>query len=126
MSRFDSKSVSDKKVKLALQDSQLRIQAMSLIHETLYGSDNLSSINMKSYLLRLIRSLEQSYANNLGKVKIVVETSDIVLGVKYATPLGLIVNELVSNSYKYAFPDGRKGQIKMQLQVIDSSRIELV
>ena len=123
--KMQMRSTDDKKTETALQDSQLRIQAMSYIHETLYGSDNLSSIEMKNYFLRLLSSIEQSYSNNMGRVKTIVDAGEITLGVKQATPVGLIINELVSNSYKYAFPDDKEGEINLQLTESDHE-IEMI
>ncbi len=123
--KLQMRSTDDKKIKTALEDSQLRIQAMSFIHETLYGSEDLSSIDMKSYLLRLIGSIEQSYQKNIGKVKTIIDASNIILGVKQVTPLGLIVNELLSNSFKYAFPYVGEGEIKIVLRKKEDGQIKL-
>ncbi len=118
-------SIDDKKTQEALQDSQFRIQAMSFIHQTLYDSDNLSMINIKAYLLRLLGMLSESIIIDPSKVKINVEVEEINLSVEQATPMGLIVSELVSNSMKYAFPDDGEGEITIKLQTDDQLGIEL-
>ena len=88
---------------------------LNLVYETLYSSDNLSSISMNNNLLSLLDSIQQSYSNTIGKVKITIDTGNIVLDISQATPLGLIINELVSNSFKYAFDNKKEGQINLQL-----------
>jgi PAS domain S-box-containing protein len=108
------KNVTDKKAKEALQDSQSRVQTMSMIHETLYRSDSLSSIDMQTYFTDLGRIIIQSY-NVSGKAILKVKAEHIFIGVKQASPLGLIVNELITNSLKYAFPDDKKGEVKISL-----------
>lgn len=102
-------------IKEILQDSRARVQAMSTIHEMLYQSENLSSIKMQPYLLRLGRMVLQNYGIH-SQPELKIETDDVVLEVKQASPLGLIVNEFLSNTLKYAFPDGEKGHIRITLQ----------
>jgi len=108
-------SVTDEKAKEALQDSQNRVQTMSMIHEALYRSDTLSTIDMKTYLSELGRIILQGYTVG-DKVNLNIETDGILIGAKQASTLGLIVNELITNSLKYAFPDDRQGEIKIGLQ----------
>jgi two-component sensor histidine kinase len=116
--------LSDKEAKEALQDSQNRVQTMSMIHETLYRSDNLSAIDMKTYLSELGRIIFQSY-NLSGKVTLKIEAEGILIGVKQASPVGLIVNELITNSLKYAFLDGREGEILLELKSNNENGVEL-
>jgi PAS domain S-box-containing protein len=117
------KSITDKKAKEALQDSQSRVQTMSMIHETLYRSDNLSSIDMQTYFTDLGRIIFQGY-NVSGKAILKVKAEHIFIGTKQASTLGLIVNELITNSFKYAFPENQKGEIIINLQKIED-QIEL-
>ena len=116
--------LSDKAAKEALQDSQNRVQTMSMIHETLYRSGNLSAIDMKTYLSELGRIIFQSY-NLSGKVTLKIEAEGILIGVKQASPVGLIVNELITNSLKYAFLDGREGEILLELKSNNENGVEL-
>ncbi len=116
-------SITDKKAKEALQDSQNRVQTMSMIHETLYRSDNLAAIEMQTYLSELGRIILQGYS--VGKINLDIESENILIGVKQASPLGLIVNELITNSCKYAFPEMQESKIKISLRKIEG-QIELI
>lgn len=116
--RLQATNFEDERFKTALMDSQNRVQAMSLIHETLYQTKSLSSININSYLSRLARTVVQSYTVS-GRIRLNVEAEDISMPIKQASPLGLIIAELISNSTKYAFPDHQKGDIVIKLRKVD-------
>ncbi|MBT3226099.1 MAG: response regulator [Bacteroidetes bacterium] len=118
-------NVSDEKAKEALQDSQNRVQTMSRIHETLYRSDNLSAIDMKTYLSELGATILQGYTNS-GNVNLKVKAENIMIEVRQASSLGLIANELITNSIKYAFPDDRKGEIVLDLKSNEENEVELI
>ncbi|QHS59245.1 sensor histidine kinase [Chitinophaga agri] len=93
---------------LAIQESQNRIHAMSLIHQKLYHDENVSSVSMNTYLPELIQYLRQSY-NVKNDVSFQVQVDAVALDVSQAIPLGLIVNEAVTNAIKYAFPQPGAG-----------------
>lgn len=114
MLQFQSRSIHNTDVKAALLDSQSRVESMSLIHKKLYRGDHLAAIEMKGYLSNLAETLVDAYSDE-EDVEIVIEMDAFELDVDYAIPLGLIANELMTNSLKYAFPDGRKGALKIQL-----------
>ncbi len=116
--------VKDEKAKEALKDSQTRVQTMAQIHETLYGSDNLSSIQLKSYLTKLVKSLLHGYAHS-ENVSLQIEAQDVSIDVKQVSTLGLVANELTTNAIKYAFPDHRAGEITICLRKTDQ-QIELL
>ena len=107
-------------LKLSFQDSQNRIQAMALIHESLYRSDNLSAINTSIYLQELAEYLGQIYNAKNRNITISLDISDIMLDIDRAIPCGLIVNELLSNALKYAFVDKPSGTIKISLHQLGS------
>ncbi len=96
-----------------LRESQGRVRAMALIHEKLYQSDDLAQISMSSYISSLTNALSTSYRIAPEKVVIQVETANIRLDLDSAIPCGLIINELITNSLKYAFPDDSKGEIQV-------------
>ena len=99
----------------AIEESRNRVYSMSMIHQKLYQGKNLSSIEMKDYFINLSKHILDSY----GVEKLIefdYDVDDIELDVDSAIPLGLIVNELLTNSFKHAFPDGKKGYIKIMFQ----------
>lgn len=99
-----------------IRESQNRIKSMALIHEKLYRSENLANINAKEYFMDIADGLVRSYGAH--GVKVTVEVGDVSLGMDAAIPCGLIVNELVSNSLKHAFPHG-SGEVHVALSSAD-------
>ena len=112
-------STQNEEVKKALQESQGRVYAMSSVHETLYNSENLAEIDLMDYLNKLSSLLLQTYSVNPGKVQLKINGDEVTVDINKASPLGLSVNELISNALKYAFPDDRKGKIEVNLQKQD-------
>ncbi len=98
-----------------MQESQNRVQSMSMIHQKLYQGTNLSTIEMKDYFNNLGTHVLDSFGM-VQQVDIVYEMAALELDVDTAIPLGLIVNELLTNALKYAFPDNRKGEVKLALE----------
>jgi len=104
------------KVLAAFRDSQNRVISMALIHEELYGSKEVSTLNFATYLQKLTEELFRCYNVGASEVKMVLEIEEnIFFDMDTAVPLGMIVNELVSNSLKHAFPGGKTGEIKIKL-----------
>ncbi|RPI66271.1 MAG: hypothetical protein EHM47_17040, partial [Ignavibacteriales bacterium] len=95
------------------RQSQNRIRSMALIHEKLYKTENLNSINLGNYVSDVVRHLYSTYSTNKDVVDISLDLDNIYLDSNTAISFGLILNELVSNSLKYAFPGDRKGNIKI-------------
>jgi two-component sensor histidine kinase len=98
----------------AIHDSQHRVHAMALIHQKLYGSANVSSIDMSIYIRELVSYLADSFDAG-QRICFELDTKPIEMDVSQAVPLGLILNEAITNSIKYAFPDGRNGVISISL-----------
>ena len=105
--------IKDKKVIEIFTESQNRIASMALVHEKLYQSKDLAKIDFNDYISDLVANLFQSYVKNSGKIKLNMNIENIQLDIDLAIPCGLIINELVTNSLKYAFPAGRVGEIKV-------------
>ena len=103
-------------VQALLRDSQNRVKTMALIHEQLYQAENLARIDFAHFLRCLTTGLVESYGLQRGRVKVQIEADSVWLGVDTAIPCGLIVNELVTNSLKHAFPDNRKGTIRVTMR----------
>ncbi|MET0637983.1 MAG: sensor histidine kinase, partial [Chitinophagaceae bacterium] len=97
--------------------SQQRIYAMSLIHQKIYQSEDIKTIEMNNYLPELIQYLEDSFGNN-RQIHFQVEVEPMKLDISQAIPVALIINESVTNSIKYAFPDNRKGVIEIRMRRI--------
>jgi two-component sensor histidine kinase len=108
-----------------LRESQNRVRAMALIHEKLYQSDDLARINFAPYMQGLVSFLSQTYRISQERVNIRLEIRDTLLGLDTAIPCGLIVNELVSNALKYAFPDGNRGMITITCRPLNDGEILL-
>ncbi|QEM03740.1 sensor histidine kinase [Mucilaginibacter rubeus] len=94
----------------AIESSQHRIYAMSLIHQKLYQSDEIKTIDMAFYIPELVLSLQDSF-DTFGKIHFIIDVEKIELGISHAIPLGLILNEAVTNCIKYAFPGDRNGDV---------------
>ncbi len=123
--KLQSAYIKDKKYSDIFKESQNRIISMSLIHEKLYQSKDFAKIDTKGYIKELVNGLVQSYEVP-GRIKININVDIVSLGINTAVPCGLLINELVSNSVKYAFPDGRTGEIKISLHPIEDNKIELI
>lgn len=102
----------------AIRNSQQRMHSMSLIHQRLYQTDNLSKIDMRWYIPELIGYMKDGHESGKN-TEFIVDCGHIELEVVQAVPLGLILNEAISNSLKYAFPDERKGTITVCLKMED-------
>ena len=116
----------DENVSEMLKESHNRIDSMALIHEKLYRSESLSKIDCKEYIDELVNALFYSYGITESKVGFKVNAENIYMGIDTAIPCGLIINELVSNSLKHAFPAGKKGEIEISLRSTDDNMIELL
>lgn len=108
---LQSDSVQDEESLSLFRVSQERIKAMALVHEKLYKSKDLASIEFGEYVENLTRHLALSYVGDSDRIAVKTETGSFSLDIEEAIPCGLIINELISNSLKHAFPDGRKGEI---------------
>ena len=112
---IQGRGIKDQKAKDALQEGRSRVQSMSLIHQNLYKKDNLTDIEMSPYIDKLANHLIDTYQVESGEIKINTQVDDITLDVETVVPIGLIINELISNSLKYAFPDDRNGNTNIDL-----------
>ncbi len=113
---LQTKSTDDEIAKSALKEGQSRVHSMSLIHQNLYKKDNLIGIEMNDYLKSLCRNLFDTYNINSDRILLILEIDDLNLDVDTVVPLGLIINELITNSLKYAFPDEHSGEISISLK----------
>lgn len=109
----------------ALSDSAGRVRAMALVHEKLYQSGNLSSIMLDSYVADLCAQLGRAASAEKRGIALRIEVAPIEVGLETAVPLGLMLNELISNSLKHAFPDERGGCIIVHVERTDESKVRI-
>lgn len=108
-------------------ESQNRVRSMSMIHEKLYQSDNLSAINFSDYLKTLLSTLIYENSKNMTKFDLEVDIDEeIDLNIETSVPCGLIINEIVSNSLKHAFPSGVSGKITVKMHQDDGEYVLIV
>jgi len=112
---MQSRGIKDAGVLDSLRESQNRVRTMALIHERLYRSTDLSEIDFKQYVGRLVGELCTSFGMNADRIRLETQLSDVSMGIDSAIPCGFIINELVSNSLKHGFPDGRQGCLRITL-----------
>lgn len=112
--RLQARYFQDETLLQALRDCRERVLAMALLHDQLHRAEDISSINLGEYIRSLAASLFCSYGVNSADVALLLEIEDITVAIDTAIPCGLIVNELVSNSLRHAFPEG-KGRISLGL-----------
>ncbi len=122
---LQAESITDKKSLEAFRSSQSRIKSMALIHERLYKSEDLSMINAEDYISKLIDYLEDTYFSPTLNIDIQTDIKFLFLNLDVAIPCGLIINELISNSIKYAFGKKRKGIISVSLKPDDLKNLVL-
>jgi PAS domain S-box-containing protein len=123
--KLQSANISDKRVQEIFRDAQSRVLTMSLVHDKLYKSENFSSINISGYVHDLITSIESSHNIDNGKIQIKINVQPLSINLDTMIPVGLIINELVTNSLKHAFPDGKKGSIEILFRKEDDEKLLL-
>lgn len=123
---LQSKHVKDKHDLEILKDSQNRIKSMALIHDKLYQSKDLASIDFAEYIENLASHVFNTYSVSSSAIKLVADIKDVPLDINTAIPCGLIINELISNSLKYAFPDGQEGEIRIKLYASKDDTFTLI
>jgi len=108
-----------------LTDAQNRIRSLALIHERLYASGDMSEVNMADYLGKLAAQLSSTYVRPPAKVVVSTDIENVRMNIDTAIPCGLLVNELVANSLKHAFPEDRSGQVTVRLRMLGGEGYEL-
>jgi len=116
---LQSNYIKDETALEAVNDSRNRVHSMSLIHQSLYGEEDLSTIEINDYVQKLVENLYQSYTINPDKIKLITDIDAMKLDVDTIIPIGLILNELITNCLKYAFPNQTNGMIKVIFKEIN-------
>lgn len=108
--------IKDAESKHFFQDSQNRIKTIAALHEKLYGSEKYSHVELKKYIEQLVEILLTSFGIDQSLIKIITDIENIDIDIEYSVPIGLVINEIITNSFKYAFPAGSKGEIFINIR----------
>jgi len=122
---LQSSQIDDQNTKDAMQESQNRVKSIGIVHQKLYQGKNLGAIEMKDYVLNLTESIIDSFGAD-GKIKLELAMENLDLDIDTAVPIGLIINELITNAVKYAFPNDQNGTLKITLEKRSSDILHLV
>jgi PAS domain S-box-containing protein len=112
-------------VQLAFQEMENRIRSMALVHEKLYRAKDLSNIDLGEYIQDLAVSIMANYRLLQERISLLIKVASLTVNIETAMPCGLIINELISNAMKYAFPEEREGTINITLQTTQDGKIDL-
>jgi len=122
---LQSAQIKEESVINLYRESQNRIRSIALIHENLYQSEDLASINFSVYVKNLITDLIDSYGGDSDMIKTVISIDNVTMGIETAIPCGLIINELVSNSLEHGFSMDKYGEIELNLHETGNRRFTL-
>jgi len=115
MLNLQARHVKDDHALAVLLESKTRIHSMALVHQKLYQEDNLTGVNMQDYLSNLLDSLQHSYKIQKENIKVEVAVDPLELDIDTAMPIGLLINEMITNSFKYAFGPEQQGVVSVSL-----------
>ena len=113
---LQSRQIENPEAQEAVREGRNRVKSIALIHQKLYQQDNLTGVVMKEYLDDLVNSIQQTFKDRETTIKAVIECGNLNLDVDTAIPLGLIINELITNCYKYAFAGRSSGLVTIRLE----------
>ncbi len=124
--RLESRAFSEERVRAALKDLETRIRAMALVHEHLYHSSDLAKIGFKDYVKGLCQELFRTYRADGGRIALEIDAEAVALDIERAIPCGLIINELLTNAIKYAYPGKRTGLLRVAIRNTSDHQVEIV
>jgi two-component system, sensor histidine kinase PdtaS len=122
---LQSAKITDEIAFLAVKDSQMRINAMALVHQRLYFSEDIASIDMQEYFDKLLEQIAAANDSAGKKNKHIVSAHGVSFSTDTAVPIGLLVSELVTNSYKYAFREREEGRIEVKMRELETGKYTL-
>jgi two-component sensor histidine kinase len=123
---LQSRVASNPEISRMLEENQNRIQSMALLHEILYQSDDLAVVDFSKYLRRMVDHLFRSYGVDNRQIRLHTALDAVGLELDDALPSGLLISEVISNSLKHGFPEGRKGEVRIILRRESPTRVSLV
>jgi PAS domain S-box-containing protein len=123
---LQSAQTKDKQALLTLKECQNRIKSIALIHGRLYQSGDFAKVDFTEYVQSITNHLYRSYGINSNSIKLDIKIKDIYLDLNTAIPCALIINELLTNSLKHGFPDGRKGKINIVIHPLNKGKYEII
>ena len=123
--RMQSRRIEEPKILEVLRDAENRVFSIALVHEKLYLSPTLSTIQMGPYVKALTNHVVQAYQGASSPIAVVVQVEEVTFSLDTAIPLGMILTELVSNVLRHAFPPGTKGQLRVALRAKNDDMYEL-
>ena len=116
----------DKELKAVMEEGQSRVRSMSLIHEQLYQSKNLGVIDFQEYLEKLVKDIVVAFKDQHGKLDIDINVNGLSFDVNLSVPLGLIVNEMITNAFKHGFVNRQDGRISIAIKEIEENKYEML
>jgi two-component sensor histidine kinase len=125
MISLHAEEIKDQKLSNILTEISNKISSMNLIHRRLYQSDNFQTVDMKEYINELVGLIKSSFSFSKEGISIVTNLKDIYLSIDSAIACGMIINEMLTNSFKYAFPQKLEGQIKINLEQNSHNEISM-
>lgn len=125
MLKLQARHAGGKELEDLFVEGQNRVKTMALIHENLYRSEEMASVSFKSFINDMARGLFRAFVVDPYRISFVTEVEDVRLNMDTSVPVGLIVNELLSNSIIHAFPGERTGEIRLSLRALESGEFEL-
>lgn len=120
---LQSQYIKDKEALSIFKESQSRARSMAIIHQRLYQSTDLKRIDFGDYIQTLAMELFRTYQSDPDHIKMNIDVENLEIDINTTVPLGLIVNELISNCLKHAFPDGKNGELNIDFHKIDDEYV---
>jgi len=123
--KFQSREIEDDRILAMFKEAQNRVLSMALLHEKMYRSDNLQYIDVQEHITLLVEDLLKTYAVG-KKIKLDIIIEEVEIGIRTLVPLGLIINEMISNTLKYAFKNKDEGKITVRIKSLESVKYEMI